>query len=74
MFGASFPFFVIGMTSLAAGILCIVLPETKDKKLPNTLEEVAQLQDAKKNKTEVEYPVIEKPIHHERVNLLTNEV
>ncbi|XP_075677374.1 organic cation transporter protein-like [Dermatophagoides pteronyssinus] len=43
LFGDSFPFRVIGIITLLAGIVSILLPETKGKKLPDTLAEVEQL-------------------------------
>lgn len=40
MFGNSFPFLVIGVSVLVAGIMCSVLPETRNKRLADTMEEV----------------------------------
>lgn len=49
MFGPKFPFLAIGITSLIAGVVSVVLPETKDKKLPDTIEEVSLLIAPTKN-------------------------
>nr|XP_046919037.1 organic cation transporter protein-like [Dermatophagoides farinae] len=48
LFGDSFPFLVIGIITLIAGIVSIILPETKGKKLPDTLAEVEQLKYSNK--------------------------
>lgn len=39
---------VIGIITLIAGIVSIILPETKGKKLPDTLAEVEQLKYSNK--------------------------
>lgn len=38
--GSYFPFFTIGVISLLAGLAAVVLPETRDQKLPDSLEEL----------------------------------
>ncbi|OTF77863.1 hypothetical protein BLA29_011930 [Euroglyphus maynei] len=38
LIGDSIPFLVIGILTLIAGLLSIVMPETKDKNLPDSLE------------------------------------
>lgn len=45
IFGPSFPFLTIGCVAIGAGLISTVLPETKGKKLPDTLEEVAMLKN-----------------------------
>lgn len=46
-----FPQLLVGLMTLLAGILTLMLPETLGKPLTNTFEEAAELEAASKNKT-----------------------
>ena len=45
MFGKSFPLMISGLVSVMAGLLVVNLPETHNRQLPETLEDIEYLRD-----------------------------
>lgn len=54
-FGKALPLAIFGVTSVIAGLLCLLLPETLNQKLPDTAEEAAKFKGHQKRKTEEIY-------------------
>ncbi|CAG2179891.1 unnamed protein product [Oppiella nova] len=48
-FGKSFPLLIAGLVSVMAGILVVNLPETLNRQLPETLEDIQFLKDGNKS-------------------------
>nr|XP_054753103.1 organic cation transporter protein-like isoform X1 [Lytechinus pictus] len=57
---APLPFIIYGSFSIAAGLLALLLPETKGRKLPETVQEGENFRNTKSDEKYMEVPVDEK--------------